>query len=170
MVAYSFKRRFVMPIRAGLGLIGMTYAGKEIPCELVLDDGAHAPRKFDPMVDLDPPVRPKRQTIRALGKRRHARPGETLQLYTAMRTRQCEKIGLARCIAVLPIRIAVKEHSMPTEIDGKHVCVGSTDYPGGLSELAQLDGFGDAEEMLAFWRAEHGLGPFEGVLIKWEPL
>ncbi len=33
----------------------------------------------------------KRQTIRA-HRARHARPGETLQLYTGMRTRQCRKI------------------------------------------------------------------------------
>ena len=30
----------------------------------------------------------KRQTIRAIGRRRHAIPGETLQLYTGMRTKR----------------------------------------------------------------------------------
>ena len=148
MVAYSFKKCFVAPIQVGLGI----YRGDE---ETAL-------RAAWPAA--------KRQTIRAIGKRRHARPGETLQLYTAMRTKQCKLIGKARCIAVLPIRIMVNEHSMPVEVDGRHVGVGSHDYPGGLRELAQLDGFEHAEDMHAFWKAEHGLGEFSGVLIKWAPL
>ena len=36
----------------------------------------------------------KRQTIRAISRRRHAIPGETLQLYTGMRTKQCRLIGV----------------------------------------------------------------------------
>lgn len=71
MVAYSFKKRFVDPIRVGLSSVSLSF-----DCQ------------------------PKRQTIRSIGKRRHARPGETLQLYTAMRTKQCRKIGDARCMGV----------------------------------------------------------------------
>lgn len=166
MTAYSFKRRFVAPIRAGLGLVGlgMDGAGNEVPCELVLDDGVKAPRPFDPMRDLDPPIRPKRQTIRAVGRRRHARPGEVVQLYHGMRTKQCFLIGRARCVSVEPIEIIVKEHSMPTRLSGKHV------GGGFLREFARADGFESAEDMLAFWREEHGLGKFEGLLIRWEPL
>lgn len=83
MVAYSFKRQFVAPIRIGLG--------KEV---------------FDAAYRSDSVVlRPKRQTIRAIGKRRHARVGETLQLYTAMRTKQFQLIGKARCTVVRHIII-----------------------------------------------------------------
>ena len=45
----------------------------------------------------------KRQTIRA-DRRRHARPGEMLQLFTGMRTRHCAKIiADPRCLSVEPI-------------------------------------------------------------------
>lgn len=71
VVAYSFRRRFVNPIKAGLGL----------PVN-------------DPYV---PP--PKRQTIRA-DRKRHARLGEEVQLYCGMRTKGCFLIGTARCISV----------------------------------------------------------------------
>lgn len=137
MVAYSFKKRFVTPIKVGLGQI------EHIPgTEYV----------------------PKRQTIRAIGKRRHARPGETLQLYSGMRTKQCFKIGEARCKAVRRIRIDVREHSMPTSIEGQHI------GGGRLRDFAQADGFAHAEDMLAFWKENHGLGVFDGILIEWEPL
>jgi len=48
----------------------------------------------------------KRQTIRA-DRKRHARPGEQLQLYTGMRTRECAIIARALCSQVMPVRIDV---------------------------------------------------------------
>jgi hypothetical protein len=135
MVAYSFKGRFVDPIRVGLSQVSLS---------------------FD--------CRPKRQTIRAIGKRRHARPGETLQLYCGMRSPQCFKIGDARCTEVLPIRIVVGKHTLPTELAGKHI------GGGHLHDFARADGFEHGEDMHAFWLDEHGLGEFKGVLIRWEPL
>lgn len=162
MPAYSFKKRFVPNIRAGLGLIGIMEGKVEIPCEFVIDDGSTVARPFDPMRDLDPPVRPKRQTIRAEGKRRHARPGETVQLYCAMRTKQCFKIGEARCVSVDPITIGVRKSKL--EI------MRFKPNPIGLDAFARADGFADIGEMHAFWVKEHGLGLFKGVLIRWEPM
>lgn len=139
MVAYSFKQRFVQPIRVGL---------------------SHVALSFD--------CPPKRQTIRAIGKRRHARPRETLQLYYAQRSPQCEKIGDARCVSVEPIRISVQGSGQiilkeqGRILDGEH-----------LDAFAQSDGFDDWYDMREFWREEHGgkrIGPFVGVLIRWEPL
>ncbi len=142
MVAYSFKQRFVAPIRIGLG--------KEV---------------FDAAYQSDSVVlRPKRQTIRAIGRRRHARPGETLQLYTAMRTKQCEKIGDSRCTEVIPIFLVVKTSSMPIKLDGAVVDLVRMD------DFARADGFENADDMHAFWKKEHGLGYFNGVLIRWEPI
>lgn len=139
MVAYSFKRRFVDPIRVGLSSVSLS---------------------FD--------CAPKRQTIRAIGKRRHARPGETLQLYTGMRTRQCAKIGEAHCTAVSDIRIWIETGQV--RIAGKSDIIN----PASLNLFARADGFVDWSDMQAFWRSEHGdltrLGPFVGVLIRWEPL
>lgn len=51
-----------------------------------------------------PPIvdRIKRQTIRALGARRHAREGEDVQLYRGMRTKHCAKIiPDVRCLGIV---------------------------------------------------------------------
>ncbi len=143
MVAYSFQQRFVTPIQVGLGKI------EHIPgTEFV----------------------PKRQTIRAVGKRRHARPGETVQLYRGMRTRQCFKIGDGCCKSIEPIQIFLKGASIvfPDRQD-------RTIQGAALDFFAQDDGFKDWPEMRQFWLDEHGeecarLGPFTGLLIKWEPI
>lgn len=120
MVAYSFKRRFVEPIRAGS----------------------------------------KAQTIRA-ERKRHARPGETLQLYTGMRTRSCMLIGTATCSLVSPIRFdfiseAVRIGDGPAIIDR-----------ASRNKFARLDGFADWDDLCAFWAAEHGLSLWSGMLIRW---
>jgi hypothetical protein len=106
--------------------------------------------------------KPKRQTIRAVGKRRHARPGEIVQLYHGMRTKQCFKIGDGRCKAVYKIEFDIKDvmmvklHDEPwREVDDR---------------FAQLDGFSDYSDMCQFWINEHGPCAFSGVLIEWEPL
>jgi hypothetical protein len=109
-------------------------------------------------------IRPKRQTIRAIGKRRHARPGEVLQLYYGMRTKQCRSIGVAKCTAVYPINISVGEHSLIVQFDG------TTVTHGHIHNFARADGFDHGEDMLAFWKKEHGVGQFQGVLIRWEPI
>ena len=142
MVAYSFQRRFVDPIKVGLGL-------------------AVVPPEYTTGPVMVPA--PKRQTIRAHGKRRHARPGETLQLYTAMRTKQCFKIGEARCTAVNQITMMVGRRTIAFLVDGEPI----PDH----REFVMADGFENLEDMLAFWHSEHrGVDKFEGVIIKWEPL
>src|SRR5579859_6979563 len=97
MVAYSFRPRFVAAIKIGLGL----------PVQIE---------------DRDPEsttmLLPKRQTIRAVGDKRHAQPGEKIQLYTGMRTKHCRKIGEAVCVSVQAIEFNVNQHSMPIMLDG----------------------------------------------------
>lgn len=131
MVAYGFKKQFVDPIRSGLGY-------------------------YEHIDGMIPP--PKRQTIRAVGKRRHARAGETLQLYTAMRTRQCQLIGEATCVYVVPISIDVLKTKLKF-----------SDFVIDPEAFARADGFATAADMHAFWLKEHGAGKFEGFLIRWEP-
>jgi len=96
------------------------------------------------------------------------RPGERIQLYYGMRTKQCRLIGVGKCTSVAGIRIQF----------GRGI-ISVDDYPairdGDLDAFAQDDGFKDWDDMGAFWRAEHGddlhrLGPWTGVLIKWEPI
>lgn len=135
MVAYSFKRQFVEPIRRGLA--------SPYP-----DCGLH----------------PKRQTIRA-HRERHARPGEELQLYCGMRTKDCFLIGGARCTSVAGIRIDIMGRGRISVFDS----IPST-VPD-LDAFAQADGFPGWSDMRAFWQVNHpGIDHFEGVLIKWEPL
>jgi hypothetical protein len=146
MVAYSYKGRFVAPIRVGLGLSVL---------DLHYELGGYLPGQ---------PIRPKRQTIRANGRRRHARPGETLQHYHGMRTTKCFKIGDARCKSISDVRLYI--HAEWIEIKGE------AELRKGrqLDVFARDDGFDDWAGMRTFWLEEHDgkhLGPFVGVLIKW---
>lgn len=148
MVAYSFKSRFVIPILVGLG-------------DITPGDGVLNVRGFQisTFCRKNLPL-PKRQTIRANGKRRHARPGEAIQLYTAMRTKQCRKIGDAKCESVHKIEMEITECSLYIEIDGRTL--------KSIHDFARQDGFEHGEDMLQFWQEEHrGVSHFDGSLIKW---
>ncbi|XXJ19974.1 hypothetical protein ACR42D_10595 [Desulfovibrio caledoniensis] len=106
----------------------------------------------------------KRQTIRANGKRRHARPGEALQLYTGQRGPNCRKLvdPDPACVAALPVFMD------RTFSDNRRVVVvaGHEVYGPPLEDLARADGFETSEEMKDFFEKTHGV-PFEGTLIKW---
>lgn len=119
----------------------------------------------------------KRQTVRG-HRSRHARPGEAIQLYQAMRTRDCSKIILDPvCTAVLPVVISFDSAGTGVdwlEIDGEPV------QGSELEAFARADGFGPEhvalggatalENFVLFWNAAHGqVAQFEGVLIRWEP-
>ncbi|TIP13173.1 hypothetical protein [Mesorhizobium sp.] len=126
MVAYSFKQRFVAPIRAGT----------------------------------------KRQTIRA-DRKRHAYPGEQLQLYTGMRTRECKLIGRAFCFCVLPIVLIFDDD--PSHEEGFIVQGGG--MFASIDAFAIADGFASWADLKAFWRENHpGIDEFQGNLIKWGDL
>lgn len=119
----------------------------------------------------------KRQTVRG-HRRRHARPGEAVQLYQAMRTRDCQKIILdPTCTSVLPIVISFD--SAGTSVDWLEID-GSGLNADQMEEFARADGFDPQhvalggttalENFLLFWNASHGLlAQFDGALIKWEP-
>ena len=105
----------------------------------------------------------KRQTIRRLRKsgRRHALPGEALQLYTGYGSSLAYKLVEPdpTCLSVDPVSIIKVD-------DDVQVLV--RDEPLSLLELERLaraDGFDNIRLFLLFF-VESGL-PFEGVLIKW---
>lgn len=104
----------------------------------------------------------KRQTIRA-ERKRHARVGEELQLYTGMRTRHCKLIGRATCEIASPITIDLRDHWIDFPATGvRYTKARDLDF------FARLDGFADWPDMLAFWRTAHeNTILFSGVLIKW---
>jgi hypothetical protein len=109
------------------------------------------------------PIRTRRktQTIRA-ERKRHARVGETLQLYTGMRTKQCMLIGTAVCASLNPITMDL----------GKAVIFIAGQEPIGrrfrLDEFARGDGFEDWEGLRAFWKENHAaIERWSGVIITW---
>jgi hypothetical protein len=127
----------------------------------------------------------KLHTIRA-DRKRHARPGETTQLYTGMRTKHCRKIADRICTAVLPIMLnfhmdgfayvgggypflILGEVTDETLFDG----LSGRFYVADQEQLARRDGFLSWSQMSAFWSEQHGpCGPAEvfiGKLIGWWP-
>lgn len=107
----------------------------------------------------------KRQTIRA-DRKRHARVGEEIQLYTGMRTRQCQSIGRAICESVVPIRLDLSLKRGEIDLPDRLVCMQQD-----LDAFARMDGFSDWWEMRGFWLEEHDTaGPWSGILIRWTGL
>lgn len=153
MVAYSFKERFINPIRVGLGQDPLfELNGRAL------------------VSDMEVPIRPKRQTIRANGKRRHARPGEIVQLYYGMRTKACYSIGVAKCTEVRCIVLSFT--STPSVAIGGIGDERYATYAGaGLNEFARADGFENWNDLVVFWRETHAYDSiFIGTLIEWEPI
>ena len=115
----------------------------------------------------------KLQTIRTDGGRRHARIGEAVQLYTAMRRPECRLLGLGTCTATWRVRLtfAPKPHVKMILLgpDGDWLSgVAIIRHRDGLDEFAERDGFLSWGALLDWFRAEHGMRPFEGTLIKWK--
>lgn len=102
----------------------------------------------------------KTQTIRA-PRKRHARPGEPVQLYTAMRTKQCRKLADAVCTEVRAIDLDFSCNTIV--IEG----IGKLDHISALDNIARLDGFASWDEMKGFWPDATF---FSGVLIMWDHL
>lgn len=115
----------------------------------------------------------KAQTIRA-SRKRHARPGDDLQLYTGMRTKHCRLIARTTCASVEPVRLFFHRAygSMTFILDGVVLDCDAKE------QFARADGFGEsgcaALDMAAFWFETHGRGAdeidFHGFVIAWQPL
>lgn len=109
----------------------------------------------------------KRQTIRAEGKRRHARPGEPMQIYFGMRTRHARKIiADPVCVGVDKVEIVVSG-AAPANIAG--IVVNGVPLPRiAFNRFAITDGFASIADFGAYWFETHGEGRFHGVMIRWE--
>ena len=109
----------------------------------------------------------KRQTVRAHRKdgRAHAKIGDTIKLYTGMRTKACRLLATSTVYRVASVRIEAVEmfingHRLPMTIHDR-------DCEQTDNEFAVADGFKGFTEMADWFRDTHGL-PFEGVVIYWE--
>lgn len=109
----------------------------------------------------------KRQTVRAPRKdgRAHAKVGDTLKLYTGMRTKQCRLLGEATVTRIATILI--EPTSM--KLNGRQVysSLSSRDDPPTDNEFAEADGFDSFMHMASWFDDIHGL-PFKGVVIYWD--
>jgi hypothetical protein len=105
-------------------------------------------------------------TIRA-DRKRHARPGEQLQLFTGLRTKHCELICRLPCMAVEPVSLVLRA-PQSVQVGGRRVIVRVTE----LDIFATFDGFHNFDEMVEFWNQEHPAVPdtFSGQHIRWLPL
>ena len=133
----------------------------------------------------------KSGTIRAIGRRRHARAGETLQLYVGQRTRHCRLLGTAVCTSVDTIELTVLETNRTpwiglVQIEGSRRHWWRETYgaygpiageTGTIDDFARTDGFLDGDDMARFWATAHrdlidpeGVIRFRGALIRWAPL
>lgn len=132
---------------------------------------------FEPqIVDLT-----KRQTVRA-ERKRHALPGERMQLFCDQRSRRCRKLLLVDPICVSVQRIEIYVTDQVDELIASISIDGIPLHRDEIEAFALDDGFapervpdsractGTAREIMGlFWRDRHGCGRFEGVLVKWEP-
>lgn len=108
----------------------------------------------------------KRGTIRA-ERKRHARPGEPLQLYTGMRTKACHLIARATCASIEPIYIRPELGGYVTlPFRGEKI----SDRLA-LNDFARADGFEGWTDMIEFWLREHpNTETFSGVHITWRDI
>ncbi len=100
----------------------------------------------------------KRQTIRT-PRKNPIKEGDTLYLYTGMRTKNCEKLDEVICESVIDFKI---------HIDGWGCDVGPCMVRERyeLDKIAREDGFKDWVEMVRWFIDTHRL-PFVGKLIIW---
>lgn len=101
----------------------------------------------------------KTHTIRSI--RRHPdKLGNTVHLYTGLRTKKAKLLMRARCVKIESIKI----HFTPDTIF--HVSIDGEELNHTEKEaLARRDGFHDFIEMMCFW---DGRLPFVGHVIHWK--
>jgi hypothetical protein len=114
----------------------------------------------------------KLTTIRAPRKDgKLPKPGETLKLFTGMRTKACRKLGERTCLSVKPITITHILFASPGGVS-PGICVfvdGKMLEGAQLQSLGIRDGFEDCSELIQFFLTVHTV-PFHGFLIEWYPL
>lgn len=104
----------------------------------------------------------KLHTVRANGKRRHAKAGDLLQLYTGMRTKNCRLLKEVECVGAWPVHLpcSAKYGPMIWSINGRPM---DTDT---MFDFAVGDGFADVFDMTEWVLKTHGQD-FHGTLIAW---
>lgn len=108
----------------------------------------------------------KTHTIRAIRKY-PAKPGDTLYLYTGLRTKYARKLLETKCVKVECIEIA--ETKGPVRLRFYHVAIDGIGLGADECEqLARRDGFSSFHEMMKFWTTPKNRLPFSGHVIHWK--
>lgn len=116
----------------------------------------------------------KTHTIRAV--RRHPdKPGNTLYLYTGLRTKRAKLLMRVDCVKVEDIEIRQRIEDFANPYTGYHehvewfvVRVNDDELTGDEREqLARRDGFSSFAKMMKFWTVPKNRLPFIGNIIHW---
>jgi len=99
----------------------------------------------------------KLQTIR---KTRRAKVGDSIQLYTGMRTKACRKLVHDDAICTYVGFVAIRPGSLTVGDNSLH--------PRHCDEFARLDGFKDYADMCRWFFDRYGQTDFIGYLHRWE--
>lgn len=129
---------------------------------------------FKPSFVADIKAKVKRQTIR-LPRKRHARAGEGLQLFTGPRMKPV-RLGGGTCIAAYNVRLDFAALSPSVTLDDgivydTHEALDAFAVRDGFSppERFAADGLAPWEYMARWWRLTHpDHRVFNGVLIDWD--
>lgn len=108
----------------------------------------------------------KTHTIRSV--RTHPdEPGDTLYLYTGLRTKRAKKIMEVECVKVENISIFPVTRALG-ELRSIAVVVNEAELTDDEREqLARRDGFSSFAEMMKFWTEPKNRLPFQGHIIHW---
>ena len=119
--------------------------------------------RFEPRIQ----ARTKQQTIRAVGRKRHTRPGERMTLTTGDRFHP-RLIGEAVCQSVVPIQMDLAVGSVMLDTAFAHPPRLITAV-ADLDAFAVLDGFHDWADLVAIWKQTHPTAhhSFAGLCISW---
>jgi len=116
----------------------------------------------------------KTHTIRAI--RAHPdKPGDTLHLYTGLRTKKAKLLLRVPCVKIedIEIRHRVEEFANPDTGYLEHVewdVIKIDDqelYADEREQFARRDGFRNFAEMMKFWTTPKNRLPFHGNVIHW---
>jgi hypothetical protein len=104
----------------------------------------------------------KRCSIRA-GHR--FKVGDTLYLYTGMRTKACRKLFITTCTSVTDILIDRVYDEAEGDLEGFDVYLGEEKLDWDeVNGLARRDGFDHGADMIAYFQPRT---PFDGQLVEW---
>lgn len=111
----------------------------------------------------------KTSTSRPVGRRRHAHVGDSLQLYSGMRTKSCKKLLTPDPVCTSVHALRLDEGRVGSQKGKLFVWVDGYSLRGrSLDAFVASEGFSSRSELRDFFRTQYGL-PWSGINIRWRP-